>query len=167
MLTSAKANRWRLSPQAQKCAHPFCTGATEIWRLSPQTCRKRQKGVSFAEAALRIQEVLRVERVGRLPLVLVGEHRRQVGHDDCALERGRGKRCHTYIITQHIYRPPSLSWTFFFYRPVKVLLKQQFHRSPFCVDVFLNAAHGKSLKDAPKIEPDVCHFSLNQLFLTQ
>lgn len=45
------------------------------------TSRERDEGCTLPELPLLVQEVSRVESVGRLPLVLVKEHRGEVGND--------------------------------------------------------------------------------------
>ena len=62
------------------------------------TCREGQEGVSLSEAALLVQEVMRVEPVGRRPLLLILQHRRQQRNHRCAL--------HTHTHT-HTHRPET------------------------------------------------------------
>lgn len=45
------------------------------------TSREREKGGSLPELPILIQEVSWIEGVGRLPLVLVKQHRSQIGNN--------------------------------------------------------------------------------------
>lgn len=53
--------------------------------MSSLTSRERDEGCTLPELPLIVQKVSRVESVGRLPLVLVKEHRGQIGNDHNSL----------------------------------------------------------------------------------
>lgn len=52
-----------------------------ISQASFLTSRERHEGCTLPKLALLVQKVSRVESVGRLPLVLVKQHRGQIGND--------------------------------------------------------------------------------------
>lgn len=58
---------------------------TNLIQVSFLTSRERDEGCTLPELPLIVQKVSRVESVGRLPLVLVKQHRGQIGNDRSSL----------------------------------------------------------------------------------